>query len=124
MKYGAVINIKHGEEIKFEDGLSITLASFSHKNSINQVTKSSAYLILNKKKEKNEVFLSIYSDDNEKSDEELNSYEFTKTVQSEDNIESVVTSINNDRVILWKKYKIQLKGFEYDKFIKIIVSEK
>ncbi|WP_139195716.1 hypothetical protein [Aquimarina amphilecti] len=125
IKYGSIIEIKLQEKITLEDDLCISLRSFSHKNSVDgTLTKASAYLILSIHGDKKEALLSTYSNDHLKSEEELNSFEYTKTIEQENGMIVSMTSQNNDRFIFWKNYQIQLKEFEYDEFLKILVSKK
>ncbi|WP_159092135.1 hypothetical protein [Aquimarina sp. Aq107] len=125
IKYGSIIVIKRGEKIILEDDLSIALGFFSHKNSVDgTLTKASAYLLLSIHNEETEQILSVYSNDYTKPEEELNSFKYSKTVKGEDGFEYKVTTRNHDRFIFWKSYEIQLKAFEYDEFIKILVSKK
>ncbi|MHA7060019.1 hypothetical protein ACWGOQ_0022520 [Aquimarina sp. M1] len=124
MKYGSIIEIKRGSKVVFKDGLSISLLSFSHKNSTDRITKASVYMLLSIDNEQTEKFLSIYSNDDKKSEEELNSFEYTKTVKGDDGFEYTTTTRNHSRFIFWKNYQIQLKEFEYDEFIKILVTQK
>ncbi|WP_299901268.1 hypothetical protein [uncultured Aquimarina sp.] len=123
MKYGTIIKVKTNETIVFEDNLSITLESFSHKTSLKGITKASANITLNLQQEEILQFLSVYSNDHLKSEKELNSFEYTKTIKQEDGTSVSVTSQNNARFTFWKGYQIQLKKFEYDRFIKIIVTK-
>lgn len=124
-KYGSIIEIKRGEKIVLEDGLSITLGFFSHKNSVDgTITKASAYIVLAIDNDETEQVLSIYSNDNTKPEEELNSFKYSKIVQGEDGFEYKVTTRNHDRFIFWKAYEIRLKAFEYDEFLKILVIKK
>ncbi|WP_299442431.1 hypothetical protein [uncultured Aquimarina sp.] len=124
IKYGSILKIKRGTTIVFEDGLSISPMSFSHKNSLDGITKASVYILLSVENEKAEKSLSIYSNDDTKSEEELNSFKYSKIVKGEDGFEYKVTTRNHGRFIFWKKYEIQLKEFKYDEYIKILVNKK
>ncbi|MFD2564627.1 hypothetical protein [Aquimarina rubra] len=125
MKYGSIIEINRGSTIVFEDGLSISLGFFSHKNSVDgTITKASVQITLSIHNDETEQLLSIYNNDHLKSEEELNAFEYTKTIIGEDGMEYTTISTNYDRFILWKAYKIQLKEFEYDEFIKVLVTKK
>ncbi|WP_378183401.1 hypothetical protein [Aquimarina sp. SS2-1] len=123
MKYGSIITVKLGATVVLEDGLSIWLKSFSHKTSIHDnISKASAYIVLSLRDEETDEFLSVYGDDHLKSEEELNSFEYTRTVEGTDGFTYTTTTRNHHRFIFWKDYKIQLKEFEYDEFIKILVT--
>lgn len=123
MKYGTVIEVKTNETIIFKDNLSLTLESFSHKTSLKGITKASANITLSLNQEEVLQFLSVYSNDHLKSEEELDSFEYTKVIEQKDGTSVSVTSQNNTRFIFWKGYQIQLKELEYDRFIKIIVTK-
>ena len=124
-KYGSIIKIKRGEKIVLEDDLSITLGSFSHKNSVDgTITKASAFIVLSIDSDETEQILSIYSNDATKPEEELNSFKHSKIVKGDDGFKYKVTTRNHDRFIFWKAYEIQLKAFEYDEFLKILVTKK
>ncbi|GAA0732266.1 hypothetical protein GCM10009430_45300 [Aquimarina litoralis] len=123
MKYGTVIEVKTNQTIIFKDNLSLTLESFSHKTSLKGITKASTNITLRLNQEEVLQFLSVYSNDHLKSEEELNSFEYTKVIEQKDRTSVSVTSQNNARFIFWKGYQIQLKEFEYDRFIKIIITE-
>ncbi|WP_299246721.1 hypothetical protein [uncultured Aquimarina sp.] len=123
MEYGSVIKINRGSTVVFSDGLSISPISFSHKNSIDRITRASVYIILAIENEKTEKFLSVYSDDDQKSEEELNTFEYNKTIQQENGMVYTITRKNHDRFIFWKNYQIQLKEFKYNQYIKIIATK-
>lgn len=111
MKYESSIKIKLGEKIVLEDGLSIVLKFFSHKNSVDgTITKASAYIVLTMNNDETEQILSTYS------------YEDTKT--DEDGLAYKTTTSKYDQSIFWKTDEIQLKAFEYDEFIKVFVTKK
>ncbi|MBW1295029.1 hypothetical protein [Aquimarina litoralis] len=124
-KYGSIIKIKLKKKVILEDDLCISLESFSHKHSVDRTfTKASAYLVLSIHNDQTERLLSTYSNDHLKSEEELNSFEYTRTIEQENGMIVSATSQNNDRFVFWKNYQIQLKEFEYDEYIKIIVTKK
>lgn len=97
-KYGVKIKLKIKEKIQFKDKLSIVLKSFSHKRPFKDgSTKATAYITLFKNKIFEENSLSIYGVEGK-------------------------TGIEYDS-LLWNEYKIQLKAFNYDESIEIIVTK-
>ena len=95
-KYGASIKLNINEEIQFEDNLSILLTSFSHKRPfVGGSTKATAHITLTTNKICEENSLSIHGTEG-KSYTEYDS-------------------------LLWNEYEFQLKEFNYNESIEIIV---
>ncbi|WP_299211597.1 hypothetical protein [uncultured Aquimarina sp.] len=98
-KYGTNIKLNLNEEIQFEDGLSIILKYFSHKRPYaNGPTKATAYLILSKNKLTEEKSLSIHGIEGK-------------------------PDIHYDS-LLWNEYEFQLKTFDYNESIEIIITKR
>ena len=96
--YGENVKLNINEEIQFDDSLSILLTSFSHKHPYSGgPTKATAYITLSKNKISEEETLSIHGVSG-KSEKEYDT-------------------------IHWNKYKIQLKAFNYDESIEVVVTK-
>ena len=81
----------------FYDGLSIFLSSFSHKRPhTGGPTKATAYLNLAKENVTEQILLSVHGTDGKPRVEHYDS-------------------------LLWNEYEFQLKSFNYDKDIELIV---
>ena len=106
-KFGVASKLNINEKVYFDDSLSIILTSFSHKRPYTGgATKATAYLSLSKDKESGDIMLSVHGiDGKSKSDDGLS---------------------DSDRYdsLIWKEYKFQLKSFDYDNSIEIIVSKR
>lgn len=98
LKYGESIELNMNETVKFKDGLSIFLRSFSHKSPYSGgPTKATAYIRLSKGELSEEVRLSVHGGAG-------------KTEKEYD-------------TLIWNEYEIQLKAFSYDQSIEIIVTK-
>lgn len=96
-KYGKTILLKIDEVIQFQDGLSISLHSFTHKHPYSGgPTKATAYITLSRKNQSEEETLSVHT--------------------------SSGTTEEEYDTIHWNNYEIELKAFDYDKFIEITVT--
>ncbi len=98
-KYGTNITLDINKEIQLEDGLSIILKYFSHKRPyVNGPTKATAYLMLSKNELTEEKSLSIHGIEG-KPDRHYDS-------------------------LLWDQYEFQLKAFNYNESIEIIITKR
>jgi hypothetical protein len=105
-KYGVITELKINEEVCFDDSLKILLTSFSHKRPYTGgPTKATAYLTLSKANLTKEITLSVHGVDGKS--------------ESED---SLSDSERYDS-LLWNAYEFQLKSFNYDTSIEIIISK-
>lgn len=84
----------------FDDGLCIELTSFSHKRSRKDgPTKATAYLHLTKNSITETILLSVHGIDDK------------PEIEKSDSLE-------------WKEYKFELKGFEYDEAVEVVVTKR
>ena len=98
-KYGVNIKLNINEEVQFDDNLSIVLTSFSHKHPfVGGSTKAIAYVTLSKNEISEENSLSIHG------------------IEGKPHIEY--------GSLLWNEYEFQLKAFNYDESIEIIVNKR
>ncbi len=99
LKYGTNITLNINEEIQFENKLSISLISFSHKRPfVGGSTKATAHITLTKNKIPEENSLSIHGTEGK-------------------------AHIKYDS-LLWNDYKIQLKAFNYNESIEILINKR
>ena len=97
LKYGDIFKLNINDPASFDDGLSILLSSFSHKHSLTGgPTKATAYLNLAKGNITEQILLSVHGTDGNPGVEHFDSRP-------------------------WKEYEFQLKSFNYDKDIELIV---
>lgn len=97
--FNAKVSIRKGENVTFEDGLEVSLTSFSHKKpQVGGSTKATAYLQLKKNDKMQELLLSKHGQegDESKAKEEFDTKE------------------------LWG-YRFELYEFEYDRSITLSV---
>lgn len=100
LKYGVIFKLIINEEAFCDDGLSILLASFSHKHSrVGGPTKATAYINLTKDDVVEQILLSVHGKDDEPSVERFDS-------------------------LVWKENEFQLKSFNYDRDIELIVTKR
>lgn len=100
LKYGDIFKLIINEEVSFDDGLSVLLVSFSHKHAlVGGPTKATAYINLTKDNVVEQILLSVHGSEDKP---EMEHYDF----------------------LIWKEYEFQLKGFNYDKDIELIVNKK
>ena len=97
LKYGDIFKLNINETASFDDGLSVLLSSFSHKHSLTGgPTKATAYLNLAKENVTDQILLSVHGTDDKPEVEHFDSRP-------------------------WNEYQFQLKSFNYDKDIELIV---
>ncbi|HEY5369727.1 MAG TPA: hypothetical protein VIJ75_12120 [Hanamia sp.] len=97
LEYGDIFKLIINEEASFVDGLSILLTSFSHKHSmVAGPTKATAYINLTKDNAVGQILLSVHGKDED-------------------------PTVENFDSLCWNEYEFQLKGFNYDKNIELIV---
>ena len=100
LNYGVIFKLIINEEASFDDGLSILLFSFSHKHSrVGGPTKATAYINLTKDNLVKQILLSVHG--------------------IEDNPE-----IEHFDSLIWEEYEFQLKSFNYDKNIELVIIKK
>ena len=100
LKYDDIFKFNINETSTFDDGLSITLSSFSHKHSLTGgPTKATAYLNLDKGNVTEQILLSVHGTDGKPEVEHYDSRH-------------------------WNEYEFQLKSFNYDKDIELIVTKR
>lgn len=98
-EYNTQIKLDINESIQFEDGLTLTLMYFTHKRSfVDGPTKASAILKVSKNEITVEQALSIHGGNGK-------------------------PEVFYD-TIYWEEYEFQLKGFDYDGFIEVVVIKK
>lgn len=98
-KYGDIIELKKGQLVQFEDSLQIVLALFSHKRPFPKgATKATAWLTISKDTTTEEITLSVHG------------------------IEGTAIA-EYDEPVLCRGYKFELKSFDYDSSIKIVVNK-
>lgn len=98
-KKGVAVQLKIGQ-IKNFDAFSMLLTSFSHKRPmIDGPTKATAYITISQGNISEEITLSIHG------------------IQGKPEAESEYESI------LWKGYKFDLKRFNYDDFIQVVITK-
>jgi hypothetical protein len=106
-KYGEIVELKLNEKVHIENSLSVILTSFSHKRPyVGGPTKATAYLTISSGKLSEEIMLSIHGIEGKS--------------KSEDNI----TDAERYDSLSWKEYDLQLKSFNYDQSIEIIVTRR
>ncbi|MHC5037877.1 MAG: hypothetical protein ACYTHM_11230 [Planctomycetota bacterium] len=104
--YGVLYELGIGEEVRFDDGLSIRLTSFSHKRPyIGGPTKATAYLHLSKGDDSGELLLSIHG------------------IQGKSSSEDGLSDRERYDKKSWNEYEFQLREFKYDKSIKVIIEK-
>lgn len=100
LKYGDPFKLNINEEVSFDDGLSILLITFSHKRSgVGGPTKATAYINLTQDNEVERIILSVHGMGDDAAAEHFDS-------------------------LLWNEYEFQLKSFNYDKDIELIVTKR
>ncbi len=98
-KLNKSVQIKMNEEVHFEDSLTVLLTSFSHKRPyVGGPTKATAYFTVSKGNITERLGLSIGG------------------TEGKSGIESYET-------IIWNEYTFELKQFNYDTAIEVIVSK-
>ncbi len=106
-QYGVIVELKINEKLHFEDSLSISLTEFSHKRPyIGGPTKATAYLSLFKGDIHEEIMLSIHG------------------IEGESKSSDGLSDSERYDSLVWMEYEFQLKNFDYDKSVKIIISKK
>jgi hypothetical protein len=99
-KFNTSVEIKMNETAYFADSLNVQLNYFSHKRPYTGgATKATAYCTISKGKKNEEIMLSIHGTDGKPG------------IEAYDTIED------------WHGYKLELKEFNYDSSIHIIVSK-
>lgn len=100
INYGDIFKLNINETASFDDGLSILLSSFSHKRPYTGgPTKATAYINLTKGNSVEQILLSVHGTDGKPLIEHYDSF-------------------------LWNEYGFQLKSFNYDKDIELIVNKR
>ena len=100
LKYGEVVKLNIKEKETFEDSLQIELIAFSHKRPrTGGPTKATAYLNVTKNNVPEQILLSVHGIDDKPEIERLDS-------------------------LTWKEYEFQLKSFNYDRNIEVIVTKR
>lgn len=105
--HGKLVELKMNMPVIFEDSLTLTLTSFSHKHAMTGgPTKATAYVTVMKEGQSDEIMLSVHGTENKVKNE---------------NGQVVFEEYDT---IIWKDYKIDLQHFSYDDAISIVVSKK
>ena len=100
LKYGDIFKLNINETASFDDGLSIFLSSFSHKRPYTGgPTKATAYLNLSKGNVVEQILFSVHGTEGKSEVEHYDS-------------------------LLWNEYEFQLKSFNYDQDIELILIKK
>ena len=100
INYGDIFKLNINKTASFDDGLSILLSSFSHKRPrTGGPTKATAYLNLAKGNVVEQILLSVHGTDDKPGVEHYDSRH-------------------------WNEYEFQLKSFNYDKDIELIVNKR
>ena len=100
LKYGEVVKLNIKEKEYFEDSLSIELTAFSHKHPFTGgPTKATAYLNLTKDNVVDQISLSVHGISDKP---EIEKFDF----------------------LTLKEYEFQLKSFNYDKYIEVVISKR
>lgn len=103
-RYGEIVEIKMNEALQFEDTLTVSLTAFSHKKPITGgPTKATAYLSLSHGDVREQITLSVHGVEGKPASD---------------------TGAQHYDAADWNNYQFQLKSFNYDKSIKIIVFKK
>lgn len=103
-KYREIVALKMNEKVIFEDSISIILTNFSHKSPYTGgPTKATAYLSISKDTLVEDITISVHG------------------VAGKDEGNDGLSETNRYDTIQWREYTIQLKKFDYDKSIEIIV---
>lgn len=98
-KFNKSVQIKMNEEVHFEDSLTVLLTSFSHKRPfVGGPTKATAYLTVNKDSLSENIMLSIHGTEGKADTEYFDT-------------------------LVWKEYTFELKKFNYDTSVDIIISK-
>lgn len=98
-KFNKRVQIKMNEEVHFEDSLTVLLTSFSHKRPyVGGPTKATAYLTVFNGALSESIMLSFHG------------------TEGKSDIESFDT-------LIWKEYTFELKKFDYDTAVEVIVSK-
>ena len=99
LKYGEVVKLNIKEKETFDDSLSIELTAFSHKHPFTGgPTKATAYLNLTKDNVVDQILLSVHGISDKPEIEKFDS-------------------------LTWKEYEFQLKCFNYDQNIEVIITK-
>ncbi len=102
LKYGEIVKLIINEKSCFDDSLSITLTSFSHKRPrTGGPTKATAYLTLSKNDIDEEILLSVHGTESE----------------GKANFERYDS-------LSWKEYEFRLSCFKYDQYIEVIITKR
>lgn len=97
--------IKLNQTVRFDNGLSLTLKSFSHKRPyVGGPTKATAYLYAAKGFDSGEIELSVYG------------------VEGKTDAEDGLTDEERYDALVWKSLLIRLRGFQYDRSVEVEVS--
>ena len=106
-KYGAIIELTPNNPISINDSLTLELTYFTHKRPyIDGPTKATATVIASTNTKSKELNLSIYG------------------VEGKSQSEDGYTETNRYSSDYWMDYHFQLKTFNYDKAIDIIILKK
>jgi hypothetical protein len=104
-KLNELIELQINKKVQIDSSLSIVLLSFSHKRPYpGGSTKATAYLIISDGELTEEIMLSVHG------------------VQGKSEVEDGLSYSSRYDSVIWKSYIIQLKSFNYDKSVKLIVS--
>lgn len=104
--FGAITVLMLNQNVHYEDGLSVSLTSFSHKRPyVGGPTKATAYLLLSKNGVSGEVMLSIHG------------------VAGKSKEEDGLAESQRYEVKHWHDYKFQLKKFDYNESISLVVEK-
>lgn len=100
VKFNTLVEVKRNEVVFFEDSLKVLLTSFSHKRPyVGGPTKATAHFTVSKGTIEKEMGLSIEGTEGKS---EIESYETTH----------------------WNQYTFELKHFDYDSSIGLVISKK
>lgn len=101
LKYGVTEILKIDKKAYFDDGLAMTLTSFSHKRPYTGgPTKATAYITVSKGEITDNKTLSAHGTE----------------ADGKPNLERYDS-------LIWKEYELQLRSFQYDKSIELIVTK-
>jgi len=105
--YEQRIELKMNKPVIFEDSLTLTLTSFSHKHAITGgPTKATAYVTIVKGELSDEILLSVHG------------------TEGKVRTKNGLVVFDEYDTVEWRGYKIDLQDFSYDEALSIVISKK
>ena len=104
VKYGQLVEVKMNAPVIFEDSLTLTLTSFSHKHAMTGgPTKATVYVTIVKGNLSDEIMLSVHG--------------------TEGKVKKGQVVFDEYDTIVWNSYKIVLRDFSYEESIAVLITK-